>query len=256
MEHTITNHKHFSNFTIIPNEILRDKNMTFAEKGLLSYLLSLPDNWDIRVSVIAETFGETERGILKLLRGLIEMGYCKRVAIRKDGRLAGQHYVITDVANDFSAPAKNEGAENSASQNFSPAENSAPLKNEGAERINTLFQEDNIYINNNINNNKKREAPASTTRERKCLFEESKFFDYELFRAQFTESEFDDVDLLYYYNRIKNWSGANGKKKNDWILTARNWMMDDSDKGKLKKIKDVGAALPPDAIKYLQDMAD
>ena len=184
MEHTITNHKHFSNFTIIPNEILRDKNMTFAEKGLLSYLLSLPDNWDIRVSVIAETFGETERGILKLLRGLIEMGCCKRVAIRKDGRLAGQHYVITDVANDFSAPAKNEGAENSASQNFSPAENSAPLKNEGAERINTLFQEDNIYINNN----KKREAPASTTRERKCLFEESKFYDYELFRAQFTES--------------------------------------------------------------------
>ena len=183
MEHTITNHKHFSNFTIIPNEILRDKNMTFAEKGLLSYLLSLPDNWDIRVSVIAETFGETERGFLKLLRGLIEMGYCKRVAIRKDGRLAGQHYVITDVANDFSAPAKNEGAENSASQNFSPSENSAPLKNEGAERINTLFQEDNIYINNN---NKKREAPASTTRERKCLFEESKFYDYELFRAQFT----------------------------------------------------------------------
>ena len=253
MEHTITNHKHFSNFTIIPNEILRDKNMTFAEKGLLSYLLSLPDNWDIRVSVIAETFGETERGILKLLRGLIEMGYCKRVAIRKDGRLAGQHYVITDVANDFSAPAKNEGAENSASQNFSPSENSAPLKNEGAERINTLFQEDNIYINNN---NKKREAPASTTRERKCLFEESKFYDYELFRAQFTESEFADVDLFYYYNRLKNWSGGNGKKKNDWILTARNWMMDDSDKGKLKKIKDVGAGLPPDAIKYLQDMAD
>lgn len=252
MEHTITNHKHFSNFTIIPNEILRDKNMTFAEKGLLSYLLSLPDNWDIRVSVIAETFGETERGILKLLRGLIEMGYCKRVAIRKDGRLAGQHYVITDVANDFSAPAKNEGAENSASQNFSPAENSAPLKNEGAERINTLFQEDNIYINNN----KKREAPASTTRERKCLFEDSKFFDYELFRAQFTESEFDDVDLFYYYNRLKNWSGGNGNKKNDWILTARNWMMDDADKGKLKKIKDVGAGLPPDAIKYLQDMAD
>lgn len=227
--------------------------MTFAEKGLLSYLLSLPDNWDIRVSVIAETFGETERGILKLLRGLIEMGYCKRVAIRKDGRLAGQHYVITDVANDFSAPAKNEGAENSASQNFSPAENSAPLKNDGAERINTLFQEDNIYINNN---NKKREAPASTTRERKCLFEESKFYDYELFRAQFTESEFDDVDLYYYYNRLKNWSGGNGKKKNDWILTARNWMMDDADKGKLKKIKDVGAGLPPDAIKYLQDMAD
>lgn len=248
MEHTITNHRHFSNFTIVPNQILRDKNMTFAEKGLLSYLLSLPDNWDIRVSVIAETFGETERGVLKLLKGLIDMGYCKRIAIRRDGRLAGQQYVITDVANDFSAPAKNEGAGISASQNFRPAENSAPQKNEGAEEINTLFDEEDSIIYN-----KKRGAPALKTRERKCLFEESKFYDYELFREQFSGADFVGVDLSYYYERIKNWSGANGKKKNDWILTARNWMMDDAEKGKLKKIM---GELPQDALDYLREMSD
>lgn len=251
MEHTITNHRHFSNFTIVPNQILRDKNMTFAEKGLLSYLLSLPDNWDIRVSVIAETFDETERGVLKLLKGLIDRGYCKRVAIRKDGRLAGQQYIITDVANDFSAPAKNEGAGISASQNFSPAENSAPRENEGAEEINTLFKDEDSIIYN-----KKREAPTSKTRERKCLFEESKFYDYERFREQFTEPDFVGVDLSYYYNRIKNWSGANGKKKNDWILTARNWMMDDAEKGKLKKIMGVGVELSTDAMDYLREMSD
>lgn len=250
MEHTITNHRHFANFTIIPNEILRDKNMTFAGKGLLSYLLSLPDDWDIRVSVIAETFGETERGILKLLKELIEMGYCKRVAIRKDGRLAGQQYVITDIANDFSAPTKNDGAGNSASQNFSTTEKSAPLKNEGAEIINTIFKEESI------DNNKEREAPALKTRERKCLFEDSIFFDFELFKAQFNDPDFVDVDLFYYYNRIKNWSGGNGKKKNDWILTAKNWMMDDAEKGKLHTIGNAGGALTPDAIEYLQNMAD
>lgn len=250
MEHTITNHRHFSNFTIVPNEILRDRNMTFAEKGLLAYLLSLPDNWDIRVSVIAETFGETERGILKLLKGLIEMGYCKRVAIRKDGRLAGQQYIITDIANDFSAPTKNEGAGNSRSRKFSHTENSAPLKNEGAEIINNLFEEESII------NNKEREAPTPKTRERKCLFDDSKFFDYEIFQAQFTEPDFADVDLYYYYNRIKNWSGGNGKKKNDWILTAKNWMMDDAEKGKLHRKSGTGPGLSPDAIKYLQDMAD
>lgn len=98
--------------------------------------------------------------------------------------------------------------------------------------------------------------PRRTSEPTKCLFENSRYIDYNAFAAEFTAPEFADVDLLYYYNRLKNWSGANGKKKNDWILTARNWMMDDSDKGKLKKIKDVGAGLPPDAIKYLQDMAD
>ncbi len=250
MEHTITSHRHYNNFTIIPNAILRDTEMTFAEKGLLGYLLSLPKDWDIRVLNIAETFGDTERGILKLLKGLIERGYCKRVPIRKDGRLAGQQYIITDIANDFSAPTKNEGAANSAPQNFSPTENSAPLKNGGAEIINTLFKEEDI-----VNNKEKRETPTSTTRERKCLFEDSKFADFDKFKDNFTAPDFADIDLFYYYNRIKNWSGANGKKKNDWILTAKNWMMDDAEKGKLHRLSS-GSALSPDAIEYLQNMAD
>lgn len=253
MEHTITSHRHYNNFTIIPNAILRDTGMTFAEKGLLSYLLSLPKDWNIRVLNIAETFGETERGILKLLKGLIERGYCKRVPIRKDGRLAGQQYVITDIANDFSAPTKNEGAGNSARQNFSPTENSAPLKNEGAEIINnTLFDEESI----NISNKEKKGARSHSTRERKCLFEDSKFANFEDFEKEFNDPDFADVDLFYYYNRIKNWSGGNGKMKNDWILTAKNWMMDDAEAGKLKRVAGTGPGLSPDALKYLQDMAD
>lgn len=251
MEHTITNHRHYNNFTIIPNAILQDTEMTFAEKGLLAYLLSLPKDWDIRVLNIAETFGETERGILKLIKGLIDRGYCKRVPIRKDGRLAGQQYIITDIANDFSAPTKNEGAANLAPQNFRPTENSAPLKNGGAEIINTLFNEEDSII---ITNKEKRDAPSST-RERKCLFENSKFADFEKFKAQFTESDFADIDLFYYYNRIKNWSGGNAKKKADWILTAKNWMMDDAEKGKLHRLSS-GSALSPEAIEYLQNMAD
>lgn len=105
--------------------------------------------------------------------------------------------------------------------------------------------------------------PESTTpvivkqsrRKPKCLFEDSEFADFEKFKAQFTEPEFADIDLFYYYNRIKNWSGANGKKKNNWILTAKNWMMDDAEKGKLHRLNP-GGALSPEAIEYLQNMAD
>lgn len=92
-------------------------------------------------------------------------------------------------------------------------------------------------------------------RKPKCLFEDTEFADFEKFKAQFTESDFADIDLFYYYNRIKNWSGANAKKKADWILTAKNWMMDDAEKGKLHRLGG-GSALSPDAIEYLQNMAD
>lgn len=97
---------------------------------------------------------------------------------------------------------------------------------------------------------------AVKTSERECLFSNSKFYDFEKFKEQFPEPEFSDVDLFYYYNRVKNWSGANGRRKKDWILTAKNWMMDDNEKGKLKKIQPAGPVLEPDAIEYLREMGE
>ena len=34
------------NFTIMSNHHLQNKNLSFKAKGLLSYMLSLPDDWD------------------------------------------------------------------------------------------------------------------------------------------------------------------------------------------------------------------
>lgn len=252
MEYTVSNHRHYTDFTIVPNVILRNEKMTFFEKGLLCYLLSLPADWEIHVGYIASTFGESERAILKGLKGLIEFGYCRRTARRKDGKLSGQHYQITDIANDFSAPSKNEGAEPAAHQVSRPAGIPAPQKNDGADKEYTLFDEENIPIEK-----EKRASTPVSTRERKCLFADSKFFDFETFRAQFTGPEFIDVDLYYYHQRLTNWSGSSDGRKSDWILTAKNWMMDDNEAGKLKKIKPAGVAggLTQDEIDYLKEMS-
>lgn len=249
MEYTVSNHRHYADFTIIPNAILRDTELSFFEKGLLCYLLSLPQDWNINTSYIVSNFGESERAILRAFKHLIEVGYCRRTPLRKDGRLCGQQYQITDIANDFSVPAKNEGSGNSDPADFRPAQNSDPTKNEGADKEYTLFNEET-----NISTENRERTPAKT-REKSCLFEDSKFYDFELFKAQFNEPDFADIDLYYYYNRIKNWSGGNGRKKKDWILTAKNWMMDDNDKGKLKKIGAFGGALSPDAINYIESMS-
>ena len=41
----IINSKSNTNFTIIPNEILRREDMSIKAKGLLCYLLMLPPDW-------------------------------------------------------------------------------------------------------------------------------------------------------------------------------------------------------------------
>ena len=103
--------------------------------------------------------------------------------------------------------------------------------------------------------------PAETvTRPRKtsepaCLFADSRFADYAAFAEQFKAAEFVNVDIVYYYHAVADWSAQKGKKMKDWIATARNFIRGDIEKGKLHKIT-TGPVLSPDAIQYLKDMAE
>ena len=96
--------------------------------------------------------------------------------------------------------------------------------------------------------------PRRTAEPAKCLFENSRFADYNAFAAEFTAPEFANIDILYYYNAVKDWSASDGNKKKDWIATTRNFIRRDIENGKLHKVND-GSAFSPDAIEYLKDMA-
>ena len=99
--------------------------------------------------------------------------------------------------------------------------------------------------------------PRRTAEPAACLFENSRFAEYKDFAAQFTAPEFVNVDLVYYYHAVADWSAQKGKKMKDWIATARNFIRGDIEKNKLHKIgSPAGGALSPDAIEYLEQMAD
>lgn len=97
--------------------------------------------------------------------------------------------------------------------------------------------------------------PRRTAEQAACLFENSRFADYNLFAAQFTSPEFANVDIVYYFHAVADWSAQKGKKMKDWIATARNFIRGDMEKNKLHTISNDGGALSPDAIEYLKDMA-
>ena len=103
-------------------------------------------------------------------------------------------------------------------------------------------------------------VPVTVTRPRRtaepavCLFENSRYADFQKFDAEFTDPEFADVDIAYYYHAVKDWSAQKGKKMKDWIATARNFMRRDIENKKLHRLNP-GGALSPDAIEYLKDMA-
>lgn len=102
---------------------------------------------------------------------------------------------------------------------------------------------DNIIIDNLIKDNS-----YKGTSENLCLFSNSKFADFETFRSHFLGPEFDGIDIAFYQGEIMDWSSSNGKKKRDWIATARNWIRSDIKTGKVRK---TGGTM---ALDYLNDV--
>lgn len=228
MEHTIINHSHFKNYTVIPNSILQATDIPLYAMAVLCHLLSMPNGWNVSVAKLAERFGEKECRIVRALNDLIALGYCKRVPFRSGGKLRGQQYFITDVRNDFSDPEIFSSQENSECRNSQTAEISDPSKNIGSDKIYI----DNEKVNISLGENKE----AQSTDEPLCLFKNSRFADFEKFSQQFAGDDYAGVNIRHYYEAVKNWSASKRVKRNDWIATARGFMHRDNNEGKLARV--------------------
>lgn len=65
------------NYTVMSNYHLRDRSISLKAKGLLSVMLSLPDDWDYSISGLASICGEGETAIKSALKELNYGGYVK-----------------------------------------------------------------------------------------------------------------------------------------------------------------------------------
>jgi len=101
----------------------------------------------------------------------------------------------------------------------------------------------------------KRQRVKGTSEKKDVLFVDSRYFDLDKFIAAFPQQEFSNIDLVYYYHALADWSASKGAKKRDWIATARNIMRKDKDAGKLHLLT-AGTSLTRDEIEYLKMMSN
>jgi len=82
-------------YTVMSNNHLRNKEMTLKAKGLLSQMLSLPDDWNYTIEGLASINKEGVDCISDTLTELEKFGYVTRKRIRDEkGRLRGTDYDI------------------------------------------------------------------------------------------------------------------------------------------------------------------
>ena len=64
------------------NYHLRDRNLTLKTKGLLSIMLSLPEDWDYSIKGLVSICKENETAVRSALKELETNGYLTREKIR------------------------------------------------------------------------------------------------------------------------------------------------------------------------------
>ena len=83
------------NYTTMSNFHLRDPNLSNKARGLLSTMLSLPDNWDYTTRGLAKICKDGVDGITAQLKELEQYGYLIRHRIRDTGgRIVDMEYII------------------------------------------------------------------------------------------------------------------------------------------------------------------
>lgn len=85
------------NYTVMSNVHLRDKRISLKAKGLLSLLLSLPDDWKFSVKGITSISKENNAAVKTALKELQEYGYVKVTKLFPKDTKSGRIEYIYDI---------------------------------------------------------------------------------------------------------------------------------------------------------------
>lgn len=87
-----------TNYTTIDNNVFKNKELSYRATGLLTTMLSLPDDWDFTEMGLVALKKESRETIRKTLKELEEHGYLTRTRNRDDkGRLTDTNYDIYET---------------------------------------------------------------------------------------------------------------------------------------------------------------
>jgi len=105
------------NYTVMSNYHLRDKTLSLKAKGLMSYMLSLPPEWDFSVVGLASCLAESKNTISKILNELIDKGYMERRQERQGKLFSGYSYILHELSCRKSWDTKTQYPKNEAQIN-------------------------------------------------------------------------------------------------------------------------------------------
>ena len=131
-----------ANYTVMSNHHFKEKKMSLKAKGLLSLMLSLPDDWDYSISGLATLSKDGKDSIMSALAELEKFGYLTRTRLTNEkGQFTGVEYNIFEVPQPKNPISEkpNEDNENAGNAN---AENPAQLNTNLTNELNNVLHKE------------------------------------------------------------------------------------------------------------------
>ena len=145
--------EHNTNYTTMSNYHLRDGRLSLRAIGLMSKMLSLPEDWDYTVGGLASIVKEGRDAVRKALMELEDAGYL----VREQGRSAGGNF----SANDYTLFEEPRGAPLTENPSTVKPSTDSPLTANPTE-LNNLY---------NQSTKEQKHAPASAPKWEPAMFD-------------------------------------------------------------------------------------
>ena len=176
-----------------------------------------------KTEYIAEWAGITDKNVLRSLKSLTEKGILEKKEIFVNNRAKRCYYRFnfecSELQNSTVAGCQNSTVNNNIDNN---------IDNDNIKPENEFS---GLFTENEKSGNAQK--LRGTTEPHKCLFANSRFSKFEDFEKCFDKPEFEQIDILYYYHSVADWSASKGRMQKDWIAQTRNFIRGDKEKGKL-----------------------
>ena len=142
--------KAFDNFTVVPNTVLRDQNLSLAAVGLYCFMISHSADFTISIEYLSGAFSNGKDAVRGKIKELETAGYLQRQKVQDaSGKFIGYNYLISETA----LYGKNRRTENPTTGKTDVGKN---RRTENPTQSNTIYTTID-YIDNN---NKKRNTIA------------------------------------------------------------------------------------------------
>lgn len=92
-------------YTMVSNEILQRIDLSWKAKGIMVYVLSLPDDWDIYLEEIMKHSTDGKAGFRSGWKELEKAGYVKRIPVREKGKIIKwETYIYENIDTEAFSP--------------------------------------------------------------------------------------------------------------------------------------------------------